>query len=590
MPDPDVRLSDIDLDPRHLAAIPLIGGVIDRLGIRDVLDERLPRDQRSRVSDAECVTVMIANILQGRVALYDMGEWLSGVDSEALLGRPCPSDAFTDDRLGDALDHIFRGGTDSIFGAVAARFVRSLSPEASYLVPTDTTTLSLQGAYDVDYREEVYRVYAPVPARGHSKDFRPDLKQLVYGMSLHGPTGMPLAATMLDGNVSDAFANRVQLDKLAELLPAAHDVTLVGDCKLVDKTTLGWARRSGFEYVSLLPRTFALRSELVDEVRRASPKMEWLGESPQRLASDPPKPYRGWAFERAIRIRNDVSGEDEDVMHEVIVVHSTSLEEEFDRSLDDRLAKEKARIEKSARALGRRPFACSADAIAAARVLAEEASFSTVRTTAALVTKPAKRQQRGRPPATAVPTFTEHWQAVLEGVERDEERIAIARVHASHFTLLSSRVGEKAWGAKRVFEAYRAQQTIEGHTGFRWLKGAANVAPLFLKLPHRIAALGLVFLLALMVRNYIEGTVRAALRERQKTLPDMNDKPTMKPTTEAIFRLFRFAQVIRVTVGERLVARQVHHLPTQLSDILDYLNLPADLFHRTTTEIRGGFG
>jgi transposase len=394
---------------------------------------------------------------------------------------------------------------------------------------------------------------------------------------------------MLDGNASDAFANRVQLDKLAQLLPAAHEVTLVGDCKLVDKKTLGWAKRSGFEYVSLLPRTFALRSELIDEARRTAPKMEWLGERAKRLIGEAPRPYHGCAFERTIRVRNETSGEEEDVMHEVIVVHSSSLEAEFDRSLEDRLAKEKSKIEKAARALGRRTFACSADAEAAARLLAEDASFSAIRTTAALVSKPVKRPKRGRPPNGEAPIFTEHWEAVLEGVERDEERIAIARVHASHFTLLSSRVGAKAWGAKRVFEAYRAQQTIEGHTGFRWLKGAANVAPLFLKLPHRIAALGLVFLLALMVRNYIEGTVRTALRQREKTLPDMNDKPTMKPTTEAIFRLFRFAQVIRVFVGETLVARQVHHLPAQLDDILTYLDLPADLFHRRAAENGGGF-
>lgn len=102
------------------------------------------------------------------------------------------------------------------------------------------------------------------------------------------------------------------------------------------------------------------------------------------------------------------------------------------------------------------------------------------------------------------------------------------------------------------------KQAVEGHTGFRWLKDAADVAPLFLKLPHRIAALGHVFLLALMVRNWIEGTLRARLAERGEKLPDMNDRPTSRPSAEAAMRLFALVQGIQVSVDAQIVNRQVH--------------------------------
>jgi hypothetical protein len=77
-------------------------------------------------------------------------------------------------------------------------------------------------------------------------------------------------------------------------------------------------------------------------------------------------------------------------------------------------------------------------------------------------------------------------------------------------------------------------------TGFRWLKGPNMVAPMFLNTPARIAAIGMVFVLALLVRNYIQAVVRANLAEREGlTFPNMDYKPTKSPTTENVFWLFR---------------------------------------------------
>jgi transposase len=58
------------------------------------------------------------------------------------------------------------------------------------------------------------------------------------------------------------------------------------------------------------------------------------------------------------------------------------------------------------------------------------------------------------------------------------------------------------WSA-RVLDEYRHQSMVEGHTGFRWLKRPAAVAPVFLETPTRIRALGFVFMIALMVRAHL---------------------------------------------------------------------------------------
>lgn len=136
---------------------------------------------------------------------------------------------------------------------------------------------------------------------------------------------------------------------------------------------------------------------------------------------------------------------------------------------------------------------------------------------------------------------------------------------------------------------YREQHIIEGHTGFRWIKGPAAVAPVFLKTPSRVAALGLVLILALMVRNYIEWAVRTALANAEEALPNLNGQPTRKPSTENIFYFFRDVRIVRVGLGGDVRHRELEGLRPEARRVLELLGWPAAIF---TTERRksGGSG
>lgn len=108
----------ISLSPATLQHLPLVREAISELGIDRVLDEVLPPDPRMKVTDADCVALMILNVLHGRVALYHMADWLSGTDAAVLLGPDCPAASFTDTRLAETLDRIFEAGTDDVLSAV----------------------------------------------------------------------------------------------------------------------------------------------------------------------------------------------------------------------------------------------------------------------------------------------------------------------------------------------------------------------------------------------------------------------------------------------------------------------------------------
>ena len=173
------------------------------------------------------------------------------------------------------------------------------------------------------------------------------------------------------------------------------------------------------------------------------------------------------------------------------------------------------------------------------------------------------------------------YQLVVRAIEVDEAAVAHARAHGRFFVLVTDHLDWTRWPDKRVLGEYRHQRMIEGQTGFRWLKGPAAAAPMFLNTPARIAALGLVFILALMVRNYIEFVVRDQLATFPKdvTLPNMDGRPTKKPSAENVFWLFRRVGEVAVRRDGVLVERRLSGLDDDTRLALQALQVPAAVFN-----------
>ena len=415
------------------------------------------------------------------------------------------------------------------------------------------------------------------PARGFSKDNRPDLKQLIYGLTVHGPTRIPLGFSVLDGNTADPRANRFQIETLAQLLPPSHDVTLVADCKFVDATTLGAARASGFHYVSLLPHTFNLRDELVEEVRVAGQPLLSMGTFPRRNKKAPDRLYSATSFVRPFPV---VVGDERcPIDHRFVVVRSSTQEVEFDSTIDRRLDKAAVKLQGALAKLATRDFACEADLHKELARVISKAEYHTVKFAVAAVELPRKRLRAGRPRKGDEAPSDTMWRLIEHQLERNAPSIERARFHAAHFVLVTDHVDPAAWSDQRIFLTYRGQESVEGHAGFRWLKGVAEVAPVFLNLPHRVHALALVFMLALMVRNWMEAYVRASLAKSGKLLPNFLDKPIARPTAENILYLFR-AAIILATVDDerRIIGRQVYNVDGYALDVLEVFGLTETLF------------
>jgi transposase len=185
-----------------------------------------------------------------------------------------------------------------------------------------------------------------------------------------------------------------------------------------------------------------------------------------------------------------------------------------------------------------------------------------------------KQARRGRPGAdTAYRRITRRrydleWTVEATAIAYDEKSDGM-------YPLLSN---DRNLTPAQVLEAHKGQPAIEKR--FEQIKTVHEIAPVFLKNPHRIEALFTLYFLALLVQALIERELRLAMkRERLKELPLYPEQRSCKrPTTEQILRLFSLAE--RHTLFRRGRLAQV--FPAELThlqhQVLHLLGVPEDAF------------
>src|SRR5262245_26344907 len=126
--------------------------------------------------------------------------------------------------------------------------------------------------------------------------------------------------------------------------------------------------------------------------------------------------------------------------------------------------------------------------------------------------------------------------------------------------------------AGEVLGAYKEQHGIEKHCAF--LQDPVIVPRLFLKQPERIAALGLVLLLALLLWRLVERALRLHVETTGSTLTGWDKKETQKPT--AFMMMTKCAAVmVRNIGGQRQLAQP---LSSVQQAYLNALGVPTTYF------------
>ena len=541
------RRVDEDSGIARLDGLLVIAQELRRLGVARLIDQRCPRDPRSRVSHGQCVEALIAAILLGTHTLYHIFDTLEPYDLEVAFGWPgAVAHHFHDDRLASAMDATFDAGVITIASAALLRAVEvhDLDTRRIHL---DTTSVSTYGEYasSAEPADPEDPQAIPHVARGHSKDNHPELKQIVYGIAVTADGAVPFFGRTASGNRTDVCEIRFLFE---QMLP--RNTSLWGDAFRAYRDAL-------------------TRGENVLIFKEVCP------EAPPEGESGPPEPVKEWvgmSFDMTYRWEDEKEKLTHELPVRLLVVESSTLRAQRAASAEGRRRKEREKLDHAVARLATRAFSCEDDAREAADDFRAKhgPDFHVLSTQVVTEQRVARRSRRGRPRSDEAPSYETVWRVSVE-IDGDDEILEEVIFRESCYVLVTTlpRTGPEAKSDLDVFNFYREQNSVEG--AIRWAKQPLAVGPLFLKTRERIAALGLVYVLALMTYALIQRHVRARLQATGRVFPG-NRGVTRTPTTEVVFRLFEGLETTRVggqPVVSRITTAQLEFLKLLEHPVLD---------------------
>lgn len=371
---------------------------------------------------------------------------------------------------------------------------------------------------------------APAITYGLSKDHRPDLKQLLWILTVSADGGVPVAFRCSDGNTSNS---RTHIDTWNTLRVVAGraDFLYVANSKLCSRENMDYIDRAGGRFVTVLPRTRLEDQEFREWIQTNTPDWQLVWDRPNPRHNDGPRDC--WFVYRA-PLPSAESWQVVWVWSTLLTLHQAAKRrrriaatiEELEH-LRKRLLGAKTRLRGAAEI----DFQIKTILdryhtnryLKVSRIVREENVY--------------KQTRRGRPgPDSSYRKVTKRRFDIQWTV--DDEAIAYDHKSDGMYPLITN---DRDLSPAELLEVHKRQPLIEKR--FEQTKTVHEIAPALLKNEGRIEALFTVYFLALLVQALIERELRLAMtRKKIEELPIYPEqRQCARPTTEQILRLFSLA-------------------------------------------------
>jgi transposase len=537
-----------------LGSHPIIQYFIDKLRIPDIIGTYAGSDKRRKVDTEKVLCLLIHNFLTSPLPLYEIQDWLKPLDGGTLGLDQRDIGFIYDERIARALDDLYKCKNKDIFLHLSLRAIKIFELKCSQM-HNDTTTITFSGKYS-DWNAEEELTY------GHNKDHRPDLKQLLLGVTVTADGAVPLLHEVYDGNQTDDQTHLANHKRLQKLL-SCSDFIYVADGKLTTDQNLQKIQQWGGRFVSIMPRTWKEDMEFRAFVRSGS--IKWLALL-SRQNSRKPKSKKDHYY-LADGIYKTHQG------YNLLWILSTQkLEQDAEtrvrrisRALDDLRAlqtklnkynlKSKDQIEGKIKLI-LKENKCNELISYSVHAHQEyrEAYDKTGRPAAGNLGKKITKTLFSI-------SFMQNDKAIKEQSKTDGVFPLITNLNLNEYR------------PSEVLEIYKFQPFLEKR--YSQIKTPQEVAPVYLKDGKRCVALLHMQIMALMVASLIERELRLAMKNRD--IKSLNiypeNRPCKTPTMTDLVRLFKNVERYEVTQSETMAVYPANLNGTQ-KEVLKLLGVP----------------
>jgi len=496
----------------------VVAGVIKDLKIVELIDQRLGTFEGETLSAGETISGMIINGLgfsNKPLSLTPM--FFKHAPLSLLFREGVKAEDFNRFKLGRVLDRSYNYGTELLFSEISLDVCQQEKVDTTYN-SDDSTSFTLSGDYMAKTDDETVAIKL-----GHSKDHRPDLKQVMLEMMVSHDGGVPLIGKALNGNASDNEVFRERTEQLLESFKASETPRyLIADCKLY--TEKNAPNLNQLQFVTRIPNAIKEVGITIEKALNAPDNWGILDDSRKIQTFDV---------------------EHYGIKQRWHVISSETSKKRAIKQVNKKVSREEVVVDKQLFHLQAKRFNCVEDAIAATEELEKKWKFHNLKETETV--KHLKYEGKGRPKKDQQPTSCAY--QIIGKYEQNKTKIKHTEEKAAHY-IIATNIDSTVLSDQEIVHAYKEQDKVE--RGFRFLKDPLFFASsLFLKNPKRIMALLMVMLLSLLVYSIAERRMRMNLAAQKETLPNQIRQETETPTLRWVFQLLYGINHLQISIGNK---------------------------------------
>ena len=539
------------LTRRVLGIHPIIQFFIDKLNISRIINSYFIHDERTSLSIEKALIVLTHNILSASSPMYEIEDWSQRIDESCLGLEPGDSKFICDDKIGRSLDKFYDGRHKDFFFQLALKAIKVFKLNCSSC-HQDTTTITFSGKYD-SWRAAEMATY------GHNKDHRPDLKQLVLGMTITSDGAVPLHHKVYSGNQTDDNLHIQNFQKIQSLLQKS-DFIYVADSKLATNSNLASIHSCGGKFITVMPRTWIEDKEFRDSVKEKMISWKHLYSKKEGEGADSYEVAKGEYEAKGFRVLWIKSESKKIIDAETRMNKLTKVQDDlnaFSLKLNKRSFKEAEKIKEKV------------EEIIKSRQCQGLISY-TVDSTRDYQKVSKKRGRPAKEDRSQV-IWKNIYSLSFEINANEAERECLCD---GIFPLITN-VRDK--DAKEILDLYKYQPFLEKRHS--QLKTWQRITPVLLKKDTRIVAYVHMHVLALTISTLIERTIRQNMRRKKiDSLSLYPEKRGCKfPTFYDLERLFRDVEKYEVIKGDEIISFPAELTSVQ-KQVLELLDMPSSAY------------
>jgi transposase len=531
---------------KQVDVLPMVKYFMDQLDLVNIFTKYVPASAGSHADHAQCLCILIANIICDNKPLYKVQEWLHQY-SDGLLEDPVEASLFNDDRHARTLSALFKSDRHSQMTEITSNAIE-VHQLLTDQIHNDSTSVTFIGRYDTPDPEAVKLKH------GHNKDFRPDCKQVVFGLNITADGNVPISYQLFDGNTTDDVTHIPNWNALRSLLEK-EDFIYIADCKLNSNKNLTTIAGNGGLFITIVPKNHKVYKEFIEYLK----VNEVLWEDAFSVESTRKKGE--FNVYRTYDVEKTKDG------FRVIFVHSSSKQKEDESRRQKKIEKALSQLEALSPKLNACHLKTKKEIEAAVDKICKDVkgfidvNILTDRKQIKVKVSP------GRPSVNSV--YKNKWE-FTHRIEWTLNEKAIAEVSRTDgiFPLITNTELEAA----EVLRKYKNQPFLEKRMYTK--KSVLEVAPVFIKKEDRIEAMLFLYFIALMIVSLIERKIRMNMEsEKIEKLPILpQGMNTKKPTWNNIryfYRNVHHSQIFRNGVCIQAVVKGISALHELINRLLE---------------------